>query len=267
MTSLMTPFVSLRRLLPALAVVLAVVSLAVVSAPPARAQEFTDKQKAAIGDLIRDYLMKNPDVIQEALVELDRRQKEQERVAIQSAISDLQPLLTGAEKNIVVGNPSGDVTIVEFTDYNCPYCRRSVSDLRDLIKADPKLRVVIRDFPLQGQDSIEAAQVSIAAKNQLKADKWWDFHVKLMESKSRVGKAQALAAAKEAGADMVRLAKDMDGPEIQNRLQDTMRMADMLKLSGTPAYVIGSEIVFGAVGTEQLRSTVVAMRQCGKAVC
>lgn len=262
MTSLMSKPAALRHLLPALAL-----AAVVLAAPAARAQEFTDKQKAAIGDLIRDYLMKNPDVIQEALVELDRRQKEQERVAIQGAISDLQPLLTGADKNIVVGNPSGDVTIVEFTDYNCPYCRRSVADLRDLIKADPKLRVVIRDFPLQGQDSIEAAQVSIAAKNQLKADKWWEFHIKLMESKSRVGKAQALAAAKEAGADMVRLAKDMDGPEIQSRLQDTMRMADMLKLSGTPAYVIGSEIVFGAVGTEQLRSTVTAMRQCGKAVC
>ena len=254
---------TVRRALLALALAFATVPLAV----PAGAQAFTDKQKAAIGEMIREYLMQNPDVIQEALVELDRRQKEQERVAIQGAIKDLQPLLTGAEKNIVVGNPAGDVTIVEFTDYNCPYCRRSVADLRDLLKTDPKLRVVIRDFPLQGQDSIEAAQVSIAAKNQLKADKWWDFHVKLMESKSRVGKAQALAAAKEAGADMVRLAKDMDGPDVQSQLQDTMRMADMLKLSGTPAYVIGSEIVFGAVGTEQLRSTVTAMRQCGKATC
>ncbi len=253
----------LRRALLALSLAMAATPLAA----PAQAQDFNDKQKAAIGEMIRDYLMKNPDVIQDALIELDRRQKEQERVAIQGAINDLQPLLTGADKNIIVGNPAGDVTIVEFTDYNCPYCRRSVADLRDLIKADPKLRVVIRDFPLQGQDSIEAAQVSIAAKNQLKADKWWDFHVKLMESKSRVGKAQALAAAKEAGADMMRLAKDMDSPETQSRLQDTMRMADMLKLSGTPAYVIGNEIVFGAVGTEQLRSTVTAMRQCGKATC
>ncbi len=109
--------------------------------------------------------------------------------------------------------------------------------------------------------------MSIAAKNQLKADKWWDFHVKLMESKARVGKAQALAAARDAGADMVRLARTWTRPRPRTALQDTMRMADMLKLSGTPAYVIGNEIVFGAVGAEQLRQTVTAMRQCGKAAC
>ncbi|MHB2168102.1 DsbA family protein [Alsobacter sp. R-9] len=247
----------------ALAVTLATAALV----SQARAQDFTDKQKAAIGEIVKDFLIKNPEVIQDALIELDRRQKEQERVALQGAIKDLQPLLTGADKNIVVGNPQGDVTIVEFTDYNCPYCRRSVSDLRELLKGDPKLRLVIRDFPLQGQDSIEAAQVSLAVKNQFKADKFWDFHVRLMESKSRVGKAQALALAKEMGADMTRVAKDMDGPEIQAKLQETMRMADMLKLSGTPSYVIGEDIVMGAVGTDQLRANVTAMRQCGRTAC
>jgi protein-disulfide isomerase len=228
---------------------------------------FDDKQKAAIGDIVKEYLLKNPEVIQEALAELDRRQKDAEKTALKSAISQMSDKLLNSPRSVVVGNPQGDVTMVEFFDYNCGYCKKSLSDVRDMIKADPKLRVVIRDFPVLGPDSVEASMVAVAVKNQLSGDKYFDFHQKLLESKGRVGKERALAVAKEAGADPAKLTKDLESPEIRATLEETMRVADALKLQGTPAFVIGDDVIFGAVGTEPLQSSIASVRQCGKATC
>jgi protein-disulfide isomerase len=243
---------------------------ALLAAAPVAAQDktqFTDGQKAAIGAIIKDYLVKNPEVIQEALAELETRQKEAEKTASRKALSDVQATLVSSPRNMVVGNPNGDVTLVEFFDYNCAYCKRSLSDMRELIKTDPKLRVVIRDFPVLGQDSVEASFVAVAVKNQLKGDKFFDFHQKLMESKGRVGKDRALAVAKELGVDTARVLKDMDSPDTRATIEETMRIGDSLKLQGTPAFVVGDEIIFGAVGTDPIRATVASVRQCGKATC
>lgn len=253
-----------------LAILSAAALAALLAAVPVRAAEkspFDDKQKAAIGEAVKEYLLKNPEVIQEALTELDRRQKEAEKTALKSALSQMSDKLINSPRNIVVGNPQGDVTLVEFFDYNCAYCKKSLVDIREMIKADPKLRVVIRDFPVLGPDSVEASMVAIAAKNQLSGDKYFDFHQKLLESKGRVGKERALAIAKEAGADPAKLAKDLESPEIRASLEETMRVADALKLQGTPAFVVGDDVIFGAVGLEPLQASVASVRQCGKAAC
>ncbi|WP_293868927.1 DsbA family protein [uncultured Alsobacter sp.] len=238
-------------------------------AVPALAQtaDFTDKQKAAIGALVKDYLLNNPEVIQDALVELDRRQKDAEKVAAKRALGEFSTALTSPQRNVVLGNPNGDVTLIEFMDYNCTYCKRSLTDVRDLIKADPKLKVIIRDFPVLGPDSVEASQVAVAVKNQLKGDKYWDFHAKLMDSRGRVGKERAMQVAKEAGADMTRLAKDIDSADTRAFIEESMRIGDALKLQGTPAFIVGEEIVFGAVGLDPLKTTVASVRKCGKATC
>jgi protein-disulfide isomerase len=237
---------------------------------PAQAQQapaFTDQQKAAIRDIVKEYLVQNPELIQEAMNELERRQTEAEKTARAKAISELSERLADPARAVVIGNPQGDVTLVEFFDYNCTYCKKSLSDLSALMQADPKLRVILRDFPVLGPDSVEASMVAVALKQQLKADKYLDFHIRLLESKGPVGRERALAVAKELGADMARLQKDIDQPETHAIIEETMRFGDALRLQGTPAFVVGREVIFGAVGEEPLRVAISETRKCGKAAC
>jgi len=242
-------------------------AMALSVALPAQAQTFNDGQKDQIRSIIRDYLLQNPEVLQEAMVELEKKQKDAEKAAQMAAMKDYSGALVNSPRNIVVGNPQGDVTLVEFFDYNCGYCKRAMADVREMMKADPKLRVVLRDFPVLGPDSVEASLVAIAAKNQLKPDKYWEFHQKLLDGRGRVGKEKAIAVAKEFGADPAKLEKDMQSAEVRGAIEETMRIGDALKLQGTPAFVVGDEIIFGAVGEAPLKAAVASVRKCGKAAC
>ena len=188
---------------------------------------------------MRDYLLKNPELLQEVMVELEKRQAETQRVAQASALKDNRQTLLNAPHSIVAGNPQGDVTLVEFFDYNCGYCKRALADVQQLVKADPKLRLVMKDFPVLGPDSVEASRVALAVKNQLQGDKLFDYHVKLMETRGRVNGERALAVAKEMGLDMARLQKDMDAPEVRAALQENVGLGDKLGLTGTPAFIVG----------------------------
>lgn len=242
-------------------------ALAVGTSAMAQSAVFTDQQRQAIGEIVKDYLLKNPEVLTEVITELEKRQAEAQRVAQASALKETSPLLLNASHSYVVGNPSGDVTLVEFFDYNCGYCKRALGDLRTLLKSDPKLRVVLKDFPVLGPDSVEASRVSLAAKNQLQGDKLLDFHVKLMDSKGRVNGERAMAVAKDMGLDMARLQKDLESAEIRSALQENMGLGDKLGLTGTPAFVIGDAVIPGAVGLDPLKQVVASVRKCGKAAC
>lgn len=232
-----------------------------------RAQEMPASQRKTIEDIVRDYLIKNPEVIREALEELEKRQRDSEKLAQKKALDEQKTAVFEDPAANVVGNPEGDVTLVEFFDYNCGFCKRSISDVQALIKADPKLRVVLRDFPILGPDSVEASKIALAAKNQLKGEKLWEYHSKLMNSRGRVGKDRALEVAKELGLDLAKLKTDSEGPAVTGTLQKTMVVADSLGLSGTPAFIVGDEIVPGAVGVDALSKLTTAVRRCGKAAC
>jgi len=247
----------------------ALAGLMMAAAPLAQAQapQFSPEQRRAIGEVVKEYLLQNPEVLQEAIVELERRQQDAQKVAQASALKDSREALVNSPHGNLVGNPQGDVTLVEFFDYNCGYCKRALSDLRTLMKADPKLRVVLKDFPVLGPDSVESARVALAVKQQLKGDKLFDYHARLIETRGKVNGERAMAVAKEVGVDMARLAKDMEGPEVRAALQENMSLADKLGLTGTPAFVIGDEVISGAVGVEPIRRTLAGVRQCGKAVC
>ena len=247
----------------------ALAGLMMAAAPLAQAQapQFSPEQRRAIGEVVKEYLLQNPEVLQEAIVELERRQQDAQKVAQASALKDSREALVNSPHGNLVGNPQGDVTLVEFFDYNCGYCKRALSDLRTLMKADPKLRVVLKDFPVLGPESVESARVALAVKQQLKGDKLFDYHVKLMETRGRVNGERALALAKEMGLDMARLQKDMEAPEIRAALQENVGLGDKLGLSGTPAFIVGDEIIAGAVGVEPLKQVVASVRKCGKASC
>ena len=242
---------------------------ALTVAPAAMAQNavFNEQQKQAIGEIVKDYLIKNPEVLTEVIAELEKRQAEAQQVSQASAVKETQQSLLNASHSYVVGNPSGDITLVEFFDYNCGYCKKALADVKTLMKSDPKLRVVLKDFPVRGPDSVEARRVALAVKNQLQGQKLLDYHVKVMDSRGRVNGERAIAVAKDMGVDVARLQKDMEGAEVRNALQENMAIGDKLSLTGTPAFIIGETVIPGAVGIDPLKQVIANVRQCGKATC
>jgi protein-disulfide isomerase len=167
----------------------------------------------------------------------------------------------------VLGNKDGDVTFVEFFDYNCGYCKRAMADMLDLMKSDPKLKVVLKEFPVLSQGSVEAAQVAVAVRMQDPVGKkYLDFHQKLLGGRGPADKARAIAAAKEAGLDVGRIEKDLASPEIRATIEENFKLAEAMGMNGTPSYVIGNQVVIGAVGLESLKEKIGAAR-CGKAAC
>jgi protein-disulfide isomerase len=223
-------------------------------ASPVVAQNLTAAQKVEVEGVIKDYLMRNPEILREALVELQRKEKAAEVQARAKVIADPSSPLFTSENNAVVGNPNGKYVLVEFFDYNCGYCKRALSDLTALVKTEPELKVLLRDFPVLGPKSVEAAEVAIAVKKQLKGEKFFDFHQKLLSSRGQVGRAQALAVAKDAGVDMVKLAADLESPATKAAVAEGLELGDSLGLTGTPSYVVGKEVVVGAVGLDELKS-------------
>ncbi len=241
-------------------------SVAVGSVAAARA-EMTAAQKTEIEGVIKDYLLHNPDVLRDALAEMERKQKEDEANARDKAVADAAPLIYNSPRQAVMGNPNGKVTLVEFFDYNCGYCKKSLDDIAALMKENPDLRLVVKDFPVLGPGSVEAAKVATALRNQFSGDKYWQFHFKLLGTRGQVGRAQALAVAKELGANMDQLVKDEGTREVSDSIQEVMKIADNLQLTGTPTFVVGDDVVVGAVGHDELMSKIGNVRKCGKADC
>jgi protein-disulfide isomerase len=238
-----------------------------LASQPVSAAEFSPSQKTEIESILKNYLLQNPEVLRDAIGELEKREKAAENAARDKIVSDAQSPLYTSPHQAIIGNPNGKVTLVEFFDYNCGYCKRALGDLARLLKEDPDLRVVLRDFPILSEGSIEAAQIEAAARLQFKGEKFWDFHQKLLGSRGAVGKAQALAVAKEAGADMDKLAKDAAEPSVKAGIEESDKLGRQLALTGTPSYVIGDEVVVGAVGYDQLKAKLDNVRKCGKAAC
>jgi protein-disulfide isomerase len=236
-------------------------------APPVAAQEFSAPQKSEIERIIRDYLVSHPEVLQEAIAELDKRQTAADLEKTKAALASNAETVFNSSRQVVLGNPKGDVTMVEFFDYNCGFCKRAMADMLDLLKSDPKLRIVLKEFPVLGVGSVEAAKVAVAARMQDKSGKkYLEFHQKLLGGRGQADKARALAVAKEVGFDVKRIEADMESDEAKVSLEETLKLGETLGLNGTPSYVVGSDIVVGAVGLDALR-TKVSTARCGKAVC
>ena len=245
------------------AAIVAVACLALGATAPARAQSFSDAQRGEVERIIRDYLLRHPEVLQEAIAELEKKQQAADAEKGKVAVKQNKELLFSSPRQVTVGNLQGDVTLVEFFDYNCGYCKRALSDLMNLMKADPKLKVVLKEFPVLGPGSVEAAQVAAAVRMQDRSGKkYLEFHQKLLSGRGQADRARALAVAKEVGLDVARLEKDMGSDEVRATLAESMQLADKLGLNGTPSYVIGPDVVVGAVGLEALKEKVESARAC-----
>ena len=251
---------SFRLLAPAL------IALACLGAPTAAsAQSFTDTQRRDIETIVKNYLIAHPEVLEEAMNELSKRQAAAETQKHEESISKNADTIFNSPRGVTLGNKDGDVTFVEFFDYNCGYCKRAMADMMDLLKNDPKLKVVLKEFPVLSEGSVDAAKVAVAARMQ-DPKKYLDFHQKLLGGRGPADKARALAAAKDAGYDTVKLEKDLASPEVKATIEENFKLAEDMGLNGTPSYVIGKQVVVGAVGLDGLKEKI-GLARCGKATC
>jgi protein-disulfide isomerase len=245
-----------------------VLALALLGAPvSASAQSFTDTQRGDIEAIVRSYLVAHPEVLEEAMNELQKRQTAAETAKHEASIAQNAQAIFNSPRGVTLGNKDGDVTFVEFFDYNCGYCKRAMADMLDLMKNDTRLKVVLKEFPVLSEGSVEAAKVAVAVRMQdPTGKKYLDFHQKLLGGRGVADKARAMAAAKDAGLDTARIEKDLASPEVRETLTENMKLAEEMGLNGTPSYVIGNQIVVGAVGLEGLKEKI-GIARCGKASC
>ena len=235
------------------------------SSPEILAQ-FTPEQRDAIGLIVRQYLLANPEVLEEAVAELERRRDEAAAVQRGEAMIAYRDTLLRSDRQVVLGNPEGDITLVEFFDYNCTYCRAAHGDLMRLLDEDENLRVVLKEYPVLGPGSVEAAQVAIAL-NEVAPDRYLEFHNRIFTEPGQANGNRALAVADGMGIDPLAIRAAMEAPNVEATIEEVYTLANALGITGTPTYVLGDEVVVGAVGYDSLVNKIEQVRACGATVC
>ncbi|MGE0213467.1 MAG: DsbA family protein [Parvibaculaceae bacterium] len=223
------------------------------------AQEFNEKQREELGQIVREYLLKNPEVLREAFQALEKKTQDAEAAAAQSAISQHAKEIFRGEGDLVAGNPDGKITMVEFFDYNCGYCKRSVPDITKLMEANKDLRLVFKEWPILGPGSTYAAKAAMASRKQ---GKYWEFHVALLSERS-LDEEKVMKVAQGLGLDVEKLKADMQDSEIQKILDRNTKTAEALGIQGTPAFLVDDQLFPGAVGYDALTEAVAKVRDAG----
>lgn len=247
----------------------AALGLALLAGPalqPASAED-APLARADVETIVREYLVAHPEVIREALEELERREVAKANEARAQMLSSMSDVLLNSTRQVELGNPKGDVTLVEFFDYNCGYCKRAMADVIQLLDEDKNLRVVLKEFPVLGQGSVEAARVAIAV-NEIAPGKYMDFHKELLGGRGQANEARALDAVAKVGLDPEAVAAAMNSSdEVSATIEEVYSLANRLGLTGTPSFVVGNEVVMGAVGYDALKTRIAAVRDCGATTC
>ncbi|MGH6763218.1 MAG: DsbA family protein [Phyllobacterium sp.] len=232
-------------------------TVAAVTTPSTNTGSTLDR--SGIEAIVRDYLVSNPEVLVEAQTALEARRADQERIAHRDIIASHADQLFNSPMDAVFGNPDGDVTIVEFYDYNCGYCKRALPDMDALIESDPNLRFVMKEFPILGPDSTRAHIVAKAFKT-LHPDEYMEFHRELLGSEGRATEETAMAVALKLGADEKQIREKMTSPDVTAAFQANYELAQALNITGTPSYILSDEVVPGAVGIEFLAEKIQNIR-------
>ena len=202
-----------------------------------------------IKELVLEAIRENPGIVFEAAQLFEQQQQALQAQAAAQVFDTEKATLENDPNAPVLGNPDGDVTVVEFFDYNCPYCRRAKPEMEALLAADPNVRVVYREWPILGDGSVFAARAALASRNQ---GKYEEFHWAMMQLKERAEEASILRTAEDIGLDVAQLRRDMNGPEIEEHIQTSMRLAQSLGFSGTPSFVIGDSLAPGLIQADQM---------------
>lgn len=217
-------------------------------------------QGGDIGPQVREYLLNNPEVIAEAVEVLRAREQRRGQMQVSETIRDRRAALLYDRDAPVGGDPDGDVTLVEFYDYNCGYCRRAAPTVTQAIEADGDLRVVYKEFPILGPGSVEAARVALAV-SKLAPEKFVEFHDRMMALRSQADGAAAMRVASEIGIDVEKL--KLDDPAIDAAIGRNMRLAQELGITGTPSFVVGDKLIPGAVELPTLQQAIDSARVGG----
>jgi protein-disulfide isomerase len=248
----------MRFRLSFLPVTLACLLVAAVPPPVLADAEMTPSQRAAIEAVIHDYLMNNPDILIEALRSAEEKLNREADVKASKALSSRHGEIFDDPATPVGGNPRGDVTVVEFFDYRCPYCKQVLPSLQTLLKEDRQLRFIYKEMPVLGAPSVVAAHAALAAQRQ---GKYEAFHTAMMGTKGQITEDTVYKVAGSVGLDVDRLKQDMAAPEIDRAVKANLALADALNIRGTPAFIVGNHIVPGALDLDALKNMIADARK------
>lgn len=245
---------------------LAALGLAASLAAPATAtatdlDNLTDSERAAFRAEVRAYLLDNPEVLMEAIAVLESRgaQAEVERDA--QAVAANADALFGSAFDLVLGNPEGDITIVEFMDYRCGFCRRAHPEVMDLIELDGNIRLVVKEFPILGEQSVLAARFAIATRIAHGDAAYFDVHDALMQMRGDVSEPALIALAEGLGHDSAAILRAMSDPVVQATIAYNQALGQRLSISGTPSFVFGDQMVRGYVPLGDMQQIVAMLRE------
>lgn len=227
---------------------------------------FNDAQKRGIEQIVKDYLLQNPKIMVEVQTALEQKMAMEEAERTKTLVAENAKEIYRHPDAPVAGNPDGDITVVEFFDYNCGYCKRGFHNIRELIEKDKNVRVVFKELPILSKDSEDAAKIALAARAQ---GKYWELHQAMIESKGRVTEATALEMAGTLGLDVAKLKADKDSDVVKGELARVEALAKKMNISGTPHFLVGSDAIGGAPEDllDQLTAKIATLRQAGCGYC
>jgi len=225
-----------------------------------------DQQKKEIGEFIKEYLVEHPEVLLDAQAALEKKQEAARLAQSSQVIAQNKDAIFNSKDDIAIGNPKGSITVVEFFDYNCTYCRHALGDMDTLLKQDKDVRFVLKEFPILGADSVAASRVSDAFR-KLAPEKYAEFHHTLLSSDGRASEDSAIEVAASLGVKEAAIRAEMAKSPNNDMIKATYQLATDLNVTGTPAYVIGNETISGAIGLEAIQQKIANVRSCGKTTC
>jgi protein-disulfide isomerase len=235
-----------------------------LSVTPALAAEFNAAQKSDIESIVKDYLLDHPELLQEMSEKLKAKQAQAETIARTKGLSENAETIFKSKIDPVIGNPKGNAVVVEFMDYNCGWCKKSVGELTQLLETDKDVKVLFKEFPIFGPDSEYAAKAALAANLQ---GKYWEMHKALFAVEGRVNAAVVDDVATQLGLDVARMKRDMETPEITKQIDNNHGLGQLLALTGTPAFIFDQTVVASYIALDEMKSSVAEVRAAGCKYC
>jgi protein-disulfide isomerase len=240
-------------------------SLAAISSfMPASAGSFTDGQKAEMEEIIRGYLLENPEILRDMAAKLEAKDKQAEEGLRGKALVTFKDEVFKSPADPSIGDQKGDVTVVEFMDYNCGWCKKSMAEVSTLLKADPKVKFVFKEFPIFGEHSEFAARAALAAGKQ---GKYWELHQALFSHDGQVTTDVVKQLAEAQGLDMTKLQTDIESKEIGEQIAANMQLGKELAINGTPAFIIDDEVHGGYLPLDGMHAAIAEVRANGCKLC
>jgi protein-disulfide isomerase len=223
-------------------------------------------QKAEFEALIRSYILENPEILLEAQKALEAKRELQAKVRTEKVLKEQHDIIFASKNQFEIGNPKGDITVVEFFDYNCAFCKRAMDDMNTLLENDKKLKFILKELPILSEASATAHQISIAV-GRLAPEKYGEFHRKLLGGNGLKDGTRAIKLAETMGMDIEKILKISKQADVMDAFREVSTLARDLGINGTPSYVIGDEVIFGALGADVLRKKIENVRKCGSTTC